>query len=481
MRSDRSDHRRFREIVRGKIKQNLRKYISQGEMIGRKGKDLVTIPLPQIDIPHFRFGNKEQGGVGQGEGDVGEPLGQGEPQRGRAGQGRRQAGRAHARGRAVARGAGRRSSARSWSCRDIEPKGKEQHRHAEGQVHRHPPHRPRVAAPLQAHLQAGAEAADRDRHLRPGEPGHRPDPRGQALPHRGRPTPLPQSNAVIIYMMDVSGSMGDEQKEIVRIEALLDRHLAAHASTRASRRATSSTTPWPSEVDRDTFFHTRESRRHDDHPAPTSCARRSSTTDYPPTSGTSTRSTSPTATTGRSTTRVQCIELLEEQLLPDGEPVLLRPGREPVRLGPVHQGSATSTSTRTTAWSSREIKDKDAIMESIKEFLGQGQVERWRVRMSTAPAVPAPTCSDEIEGYARDYGLDFFETDLRDPRLRRDQRGRGLRRLPDPLPALALRHGVRAAHQGLRVRALEDLRDGHQQQPCYAYLLEGNRWSTRSW
>ena len=29
----------------------------------------------------------------------------------------------------------------------------------------------------------------------------------------------PQSNAVILYMMDVSGSMGDEQKELVRLEA----------------------------------------------------------------------------------------------------------------------------------------------------------------------------------------------------------------------------------------------------------------------
>ena len=62
------DHRRFRDIVRGKIKQNLRKYISQGELIGRKGKDVVSIPLPQIDIPRFRFGNKDQGGVGQGDG-----------------------------------------------------------------------------------------------------------------------------------------------------------------------------------------------------------------------------------------------------------------------------------------------------------------------------------------------------------------------------------------------------------------------------
>jgi len=29
----------------------------------------------------------------------------------------------------------------------------------------------------------------------------------------------PQSNAVIIFMMDVSGSMGEEQKELVRLEA----------------------------------------------------------------------------------------------------------------------------------------------------------------------------------------------------------------------------------------------------------------------
>src|SRR6185436_14749148 len=76
------DHRRFREIVRGKIKQNLKKYITQGEMVGKKGKDLVSIPLPQIDIPHFRYGQKQQGGVAQGDGQPGDALGQGEPQPG---------------------------------------------------------------------------------------------------------------------------------------------------------------------------------------------------------------------------------------------------------------------------------------------------------------------------------------------------------------------------------------------------------------
>src|SRR5436309_7027845 len=69
------DHQRFRKIVRGKVKSNLSKYISRGEMIGKKGKDLVSIPLPRIDIPQFRYGQKGSGGVGQGEGDVGQPLG----------------------------------------------------------------------------------------------------------------------------------------------------------------------------------------------------------------------------------------------------------------------------------------------------------------------------------------------------------------------------------------------------------------------
>src|SRR5947207_2436826 len=69
------DHQRFRKLVRGKVKSNLSKYISRGEMIGQKGKDLVSIPLPQIDIPQFRFGTKGSSGVAQGDGDVGTPLG----------------------------------------------------------------------------------------------------------------------------------------------------------------------------------------------------------------------------------------------------------------------------------------------------------------------------------------------------------------------------------------------------------------------
>src|SRR5205085_8308445 len=76
------DLQRFRKLVRGKVKSNLSKYISRGEMIGKKGKDLVSIPLPQIEIPQFRYGQKGSGGAGQGDGDVGTPLGPGQGQKG---------------------------------------------------------------------------------------------------------------------------------------------------------------------------------------------------------------------------------------------------------------------------------------------------------------------------------------------------------------------------------------------------------------
>ena len=75
------DHNRFKQIVRGRIRKNLRQYISQGELIGKQGKDVVSIPIPQIDIPRFRYGDKQQGGVGQGDGDEGDPVG-GDPQEG---------------------------------------------------------------------------------------------------------------------------------------------------------------------------------------------------------------------------------------------------------------------------------------------------------------------------------------------------------------------------------------------------------------
>ncbi|MCB0384959.1 MAG: DUF444 family protein, partial [Bdellovibrionales bacterium] len=68
----------------------------------------------------------------------------------------------------------------------------------------------------------------------------------------------PQANAVVIYMMDVSGSMGDEQKEIVRMEsfwinAWLKRNYKGLETRFIIHDAAAK------EVDEKTFFSTSES------------------------------------------------------------------------------------------------------------------------------------------------------------------------------------------------------------------------------
>jgi len=68
----------------------------------------------------------------------------------------------------------------------------------------------------------------------------------------------PHSNAVIIYMMDVSGSMGEEQKEIVRIESFwIDTWLRANYKGIESVYIIHDATA--RRVDQETFFRTRES------------------------------------------------------------------------------------------------------------------------------------------------------------------------------------------------------------------------------
>ena len=65
------DHTRFRQIVDGRIKRDLRKFVSSGELVGKQGDRFVTIPLPQIALPRFRHGSNQSQGVGQGEGQSG--------------------------------------------------------------------------------------------------------------------------------------------------------------------------------------------------------------------------------------------------------------------------------------------------------------------------------------------------------------------------------------------------------------------------
>ena len=72
-----------------------------------------------------------------------------------------------------------------------------------------------------------------------------------------KPVKKPQSNAVIVYMMDVSGSMGHEQKELVRLEAFwIDAWLRRNYEGIESRYIVHDVNA--QEVDRETFFRIRE-------------------------------------------------------------------------------------------------------------------------------------------------------------------------------------------------------------------------------
>lgn len=71
----RRDHGRFKEIVKENIKKDIGKYISKRNIVYRKGEKTISIPITSIDLPRFIHGGNP-GGVGQGPGDIGDVLGQ---------------------------------------------------------------------------------------------------------------------------------------------------------------------------------------------------------------------------------------------------------------------------------------------------------------------------------------------------------------------------------------------------------------------
>ena len=70
-----SDHKDFRDIVSGRIRKNLKKFIKSGEVFRHRGKNgKVSIKIPSIDIPHFLHG-RNPNGVGRGDGKDGDTIG----------------------------------------------------------------------------------------------------------------------------------------------------------------------------------------------------------------------------------------------------------------------------------------------------------------------------------------------------------------------------------------------------------------------
>ncbi|MBK9383364.1 MAG: DUF444 family protein [Planctomycetes bacterium] len=248
------DRARFREIVRGSVKKDLRKYLSSGELIGKQGKRFVSIPLPQIELPRFRFGSNKGKGVGQGEGGEGEPAGTGDGDG--AGQAGEQAGQ-HVLEVEVGLDELAQIMGEELALPRIESKGKKTIRALGGGYSSISRVGPESLRHFKRTFREALKRTIASGTYDPANPIVIPvkeDRRYRSFKLRE----VPDSSAVVIYMMDVSGSMGREQKEIVRIESFwIDTWLRSQYKNIEVRYVVHDAAA--QEVDQHTFYNLRES------------------------------------------------------------------------------------------------------------------------------------------------------------------------------------------------------------------------------
>ena len=243
------DHHRFRQIVKGRIRGDLRKFLSKGELIGKEGKHLISIPVRSIELPHFRYGDNSQG-VGMGDGDEGDGLGKGAGSEGGTQEGR------HIMEVDLTLDELAEMLAEELQLPRIEPKGK--HR-ITTQRDKYSGIRKVGPEGLRHFKRSYKEALKRQIMVGDYDPV-RPTiiPQKKDIRYRSwKEVKSPQSNAVIVFMMDVSGSMGEEQKELVRLESFwIDTWLRKNYEGVETRYIVHDV--HAKEVDKQTFYHLRE-------------------------------------------------------------------------------------------------------------------------------------------------------------------------------------------------------------------------------
>lgn len=362
------DLTRFKEIVRGRVRQNLRKYINHSEMIGRKGKNTVSIPVPSIDIPHFQHGPKGSGGVGQGEGDVGQSIGPGGQPGDGTGKAGADPGTGHYREVEVTLEELADMLGQELQLPRIEPRGKDSIQSVKDRYTSIAQTGPESLRHFRRTYRKALQRSIASNDYHPQDPVIIPT-REDFQYRSWKSVPMPEANAALIYMMDVSGSMLDEQKEIVRTEAFwIDTWLRHNYDGVEVRYIIHDAVA--KEVDEDTFFHTRESGGTRISSAYKTC-REIIERDFPPSEwNIYCFQFSDGDNWGED--NATCLQLLMEGILPhcnqycygqvespygSGEFI-----RELRRLADRHENLVLS-----------EIPNRDAIYESIRKFLGRGR------------------------------------------------------------------------------------------------------------
>ena len=337
-----ADARRHAEKVKEAIKESLPEIVAEEAIITSDGASAVKVPIRSLDLPRFRYDYGRNKHVGQGEGDS---------QAGRrrsAGQGQGRAAAGDEPGVDYSRPRSRsttwpRWSSRTWGCRTwsrSRPRTLErEHARATTRCARRGQmanldKRRTILENIKRNALAGRRAV-RGRHAT------------TTCASRSRCREVRrETNAVILAMRDVSGSMGEFEKYISRsfyfwmvrflrtkYEQRPDRlHHPPHRGQGGRRGG---------------LLQARRERRHARRPRPTSWPCEIVEERYDPASaGTSTPSTSPTATTGATPTTGAACELVE------------RADRAaPAWSATARSARAASRSTTTLMWAFQPIDD----------------------------------------------------------------------------------------------------------------------------
>jgi uncharacterized sporulation protein YeaH/YhbH (DUF444 family) len=360
------DRRRFDEIVRGRIKKDLRRHIVRGELIGKRGNEIVSIPIPQIELPRLRYGEKKAPGVGQGPGEPGTPLGPAEPGDGAGGAGDQPA--EHLREVELTIEELAQLMGEELELPRIEPRGT---RALRGDRHRYSLVRPTGPESLRSFKRTYREALKRQ--LAAGTYDYRYPlvvPTREDMRYRAwRDEPSPSANAVILYMMDVSGSMGNEQKEIVRIESFwIDTWIRAHYDGVVHRYIIHDAAA--REVDRETFYSTRESGGTRISSA-YELAARIIERDYPPEEWNIYCFHFSDGDNWGGGDDERCFEILKTRILPAVN--LFGYGQVESRYGSGQFIHALREHVKAEKLVLSQIESRDAILNSIRDFLGKGR------------------------------------------------------------------------------------------------------------
>jgi len=364
------DQRRFKQIVHGKVREHLRKYITHGEMIGRKGRDLVSIPVPQLDVPRFRFGDNGAGGVGQGDGEQGQPIGKGGKQ---PGQGEGEAG---------SDPGGEHYLEVEMTLEEladilgdelelprVEPKGDaniQQEKAKYNSIRKVGPEtlrhfRRTYMSALKRQISSGGYSPDNPRVI-----PYKEDKRYRSWTTVERP----EAKAVVIYMMDVSGSMTDEQKHIVRTEAFwIDAWLTRQYEGIERRYIIHDAVA--KEVDEHHFYHTRESGGTRISSAYKVCTKLIENEFSPSAWNIYCFQFSDGDNWGED--NEASLRMLGEKLLPEVNLFCYGQVESPYGSGEYIRSLEAVFGSEQDNLILSEIEDKDAVYDSIKLFLGKGK------------------------------------------------------------------------------------------------------------